>query len=170
MRGEDLNANQFMALWNGSPPHAWGRLEGKWERWGRTRITPACAGKTGSTWPAPRTSRDHPRMRGEDQSAHWRLLVEFGSPPHARGRQRVRKAAHPGERITPACAGNTRRRRRRTPRPSDHPRMRGEYPTHSDKQTRDVGSPRMRGEDRVTRPRPGRSGGITPACAGKTEI
>ena len=46
--------------------------------------------------------------------------------------------------------------------------MRGEYPTHSDKQTRNVGSPRMRGEDRVTRPRPGRSGGITPACAGKT--
>ena len=111
---------------------------------------------------------DHPRMRGED----WLDLASpahvSGSPPHARGRPIRSLAASGRVRITPACAGKTTRPQGGASRREDHPRMRGEYPTHSDKQTRNVGSPRMRGEDRVTRPRPGRSGGITPACAGKT--
>ena len=94
--------------------------------------------------------------------------MDLGSPPHARGRPIRSLAASGRVRITPACAGKTTRPQGGASRREDHPRMRGEYPTHSDKQTRNVGSPRMRGEDRVTRPRPGRSGGITPACAGKT--
>ena len=92
-------------------------------------------------------------------------------------------------RITPACAGKTRRpyvRRRSQP---DHPRMRGEdksgvapvgkgrgSPPHARGRLlcspiscpTGMDHPRMRGEDGQRRPRTGLMCWITPACAGKT--
>ena len=87
-------------------------------------------------------------MRGEDFLSSSRIAFRVGSPPHARGRQSNEPLLIFHNRITPACAGKTRRRRleRRLP----------------------VGSPphaRGRPFDRFPYPILER---ITPACAGKT--
>ena len=148
MRGEDRDVWESTAMDLGSPPHARGRLERQSVYGAMERITPACAGKTRREVGTMGKNSDHPRMRGED----WLDLASpahvSGSPPHARGR--LARPGQPRARlgITPACAGKT------------NP-LTGGFWSSSD-------HPRMRGEDRVTRPRPGRSGGITPACAGKT--
>ena len=126
MRGEDGSHDPGSCCVPGSPPHARGRHgPGVPMRRGR-RITPACAGKTGCYLLQRSYHWDHPRMRGEDWCGGNSECSEEGSPPHARGRQsrRVREVAW--ERITPACAGKTRRWAASGSSRRDHPRMRGE--------------------------------------------
>ena len=72
------------------------------------------------------TDLDHPRMRGEDPTNCANLLRGVGSPPHARGRQVGDDFVDGDARITPACAGKTRRYPLASGRSPDHPRMRGE--------------------------------------------
>ena len=67
MRGEDHHEDRDGCTGSGSPPHARGRL-------------PLLFGTSFST-------RDHPRMRGEDLTGHVRRREPVG--------------------ITPACAGKT---------------------------------------------------------------
>ena len=68
MRGEDAVGAYDQEAGAGSPPHARGRRMRRTGKENRTRITPACAGKTfgggvlGLVW------GDHPRMRGEDSA------------------------------------------------------------------------------------------------------
>ena len=71
------------------------------------RITPACAGKTGSGGVDPSGDGDHPRMRGEDHGEALTVTILDGSPPHARGRRRDRLVSDDVDGITPACAGKT---------------------------------------------------------------
>ena len=108
MRGEDWKRDRLIYGRGGSPPHARGRHRRiKMPRPPR-RITPACAGKTGSflwktfTWP------DHPRMRGEDSFLALGWVEDCGSPPHARGRREDRAPRARRRGITPACAGKTK--------------------------------------------------------------
>ena len=129
MRGEDHIIFNAVNQQTGSPPHARGRLPHPMNHQANQGITPACAGKT-SEWKtmmsgrpdhprmrgedagnAPQTPhrRDHPRMRGEDGLTAWPGVRVGGSPPHARGRRRVERPASHRRRITPACAGKTRR-------------------------------------------------------------
>ena len=89
-------------------------------------------------------------MRGEDNVLGVFSRKRLGSPPHARGRQVANRDTGVVERITPACAGKTRRRSTNLRISWDHPRMRGE-------------------DCRIERPFWGRFG-ITPACAGKTAV
>ena len=148
MRGEDRCFRRRRRGRLGSPPHARGRHQGNRcadKIWG---ITPACAGKTPNESHTPTLSADHPRMRGED----WTLIVSIrvitGSPPHARGRQAGVRRCWPGIRITPACAGKTRRRvLDLKSEPGSPPHARGRL------------------DGRVPQ---GGGDGITPACAGKT--
>ena len=66
MRGEDVRWIGGICSACGSPPHARGRpgsTGGGKEFW---RITPACAGKTGTRRSEGQPQPDHPRMRGED--------------------------------------------------------------------------------------------------------
>ena len=65
-------------------------------------------------------------MRGEDASVRAPSEEMSGSPPHARGRRRLRERARRGRRITPACAGKTDTEGYRRYGDRDHPRMRGE--------------------------------------------
>ena len=128
MRGEDHldDARRFLEL--GSPPHARGR-------------------RMGDTI-AQKISVDHPRMRGEDDDGEPVWLKIDGSPPHARGRPTGRRANAGTNRITPACAGKTKKERLITNEVEDHPRMRG--------------------EDSLLTQKYHESCRITPACAGKT--
>ena len=141
MRGEDRRrAGEKRAL-QGSPPHARGRRGTQSGGSLRTRITPACAGKTARR-PAHRASpRDHPRMRGEDCRPSSTSAKARGSPPHARGRRSSwrPRPSRPG--ITPACAGKTMSLRPCSRVFWDHPRMRGEDTSPIEEDIISQGSP-----------------------------
>ena len=109
MRGEDSRMGKLLPEKAGSPPHARGRPASRLASTQWLGITPACAGKTPGISASSRASRDHPRMRGEDEMTdttawpasfedHPRMrgedagkligtFADTGSPPHARGRQ-----------------------------------------------------------------------------------
>ena len=108
------------------PPRARGRQNALTVSRRVVRITPACAGKTKRTLPDPLAPQGHPRMRGEDCPSSSVASVDFGSPPHARGRlvTIVEWVSWTG--ITPACAGKTRQGWCFDVGHPDHPRMRGE--------------------------------------------
>ncbi len=75
---------------DGSPPHARGRLVAVADDGLKRRFTPARAGKTARLPPARPTPAVHPRTRGEDLGASGNGGGVSGSPPHARGRLRLR--------------------------------------------------------------------------------
>ena len=168
MRGEDSAALCAMAAIAGSPPHARGRLDTVLQCGGSRGITPACAGKTSAFFLPRSEASDHPRMRGEDLPSPIQTALGLGSPPHARGRPRLKLRSVSSTGITPACAGKTRRLCAPWRRSPDHPRMRGEDWILFYSVAEVVGSPpHARG-----RLQPffclARRLRITPACAGKT--
>ena len=65
MRGEYLYQDVTRRVGQGSPPHARGIPAAAPSLYFRFGITPACAGNTGDTGSRDRSTRDHPRMRGE---------------------------------------------------------------------------------------------------------
>ena len=94
----------------------------------------------------------------------WR----FGSP-RARGRRERNRQVKLHVRSIPACAGETRLRRRVPTRPEVHPRVRGGDRLGSIQSAPSTGpSPRARGRPRRIRIHRRRRGSI-PACAGETE-
>ena len=133
---------------SGSPPHARGRR--------------------GFVGQRDENSEDHPRMRGEDPPVPGLRYPPTPSPPHARGRPVLLRLCESNCRITPACAGKTKKSPKKDSKSPDHPRMRGEDRRCSFADFLTLGSPpHARGrpwkhEGRFERAR------ITPACAGKT--
>ena len=169
MRGEDVRRRPIGVPYAGSPPHARGRLRAGEEHEIAGRITPACAGKTQFYGGAGGRAMDHPRMRGEDGGAFMGFASSAGSPPHARGRPWRRTRIRSLSRITPACAGKTRRRRRSWDGAKDHPRMRGEDHWIDGNAVGRAGSPPHARGRPLTGQRRDVQAGITPACAGKTQ-
>ena len=107
-------------------------------------------------------------MRGEDFAQIVPRHGKPGSPPHARGRPKSRRAAHRRQGITPACAGKTFRGQRGLDHDGDHPRMRGEDMPSPFASPAAGGSPphargRLKSANTTKKERR-----ITPACAGKT--
>ena len=86
MRGEDRAGYLRLQRRVGSPPHARGRRRAQQNICQRSRITPACAGKTCVGGDRMSAGTDHPRMRGEDCAFSNTTGLADGSPPHARGR------------------------------------------------------------------------------------
>ena len=132
------------------------------------RISPACAGNTVADGGRQWRTTDQPRVRGEHVPVHLYSAPPAGSAPRARGTHDVVDFTVSINRISPACAGNTRLQSpRQGPRP-DQPRVRGEHMAIAPISTANVGSaPRARG----TPPTDGshrRSRRISPACAGNT--
>ena len=149
---------------------------------------PAYAGNTLPSHGCKRTSRDHPRLRGEHILVESGDVRSMGSSPLARGTLAVDSIKELAERIIPACAGNTTRKRTSTRPTQDHPRLRGEHDGSRYRRLKGPGSsPLARG----TRDRQGvrvafpgssplargtqplnadedRPLGIIPACAGNT--
>ena len=107
MRGEHDLDRRVRVKGPGSSPHARGaRIAGMLIRTPRG-IIPACAGSTEKRSPACHWSRDHPRMRGEHNSARFGFTRTVGSSPHARGAPSPVLHITPPSRIIPACAGST---------------------------------------------------------------
>ena len=107
-------------------------------------------------------------MRGEDIDFFHYLAGKRGSPPHARGRPKLRLASVWEAWITPACAGKTSECAHSAMLCQDHPRMRGEDGAMQIVGRRQMGSPpHARGRQYATASS-SNIYRITPACAGKT--
>ena len=170
LRGEHPIHTQGLNLAHGSPPPARGAPAPRHPRTPRTRITPACAGSTTPPMERTRSSRDHPRLRGEHAVQAAILALRFGSPPPARGALDLAAGVVVGPRITPACAGSTLASTFGALGDSDHPRLRGEHDYITGRVNTDDGSPPpARGALTVTYSG-GEIPGITPACAGSTPL
>ena len=107
LRGEDAENSTIYVLPSETPPLARGRHKTSSEAKEAGGNTPACAGKTLEGLPDGRTSRKHPRLRGEDHKPFSRRLHEEETPPLARGRPRKFPKIPIYIGNTPACAGKT---------------------------------------------------------------
>ena len=109
MRGEHFFSETGGSMDEGSSPHARGARGRPVRRVGQRGIIPACAGSTCGPRSSPRTSRDHPRMRGEHGKDGLTMCRCQGSSPHARGALAGRRRRRRRAGIIPACAGSTLR-------------------------------------------------------------
>ena len=152
----------------GSPPRVRGKRCRSSRRLRRSRITPACAGKTARRLSTKSCTRDHPRVCGENERSRQWCPVKLGSPPRVRGKPALLAAHYIDCRITPACAGKTLTERTGDNAGKDHPRVCGENEKMPVRFSQGRGSPpRVRGK---LYPADKKQKGIriTPACAGKT--
>ena len=166
--GENLNRLVSNAAGFGSPPRMRGKLVGSVFNDGVYRITPAYAGKTGTTTMMTKPPRDHPRVCGENFPVLMLFVTRAGSPPRMRGKRCVDDRIMCALEITPADAGKTLVALSDVTSLQDHPRGCGENATPHTRISAKIGSPpRMRGKLLAAVATP-KVNGITPAGAGKT--
>ena len=124
--GENITSKTYNVRTRGSPPRVRGKHGTIKETEVKSRITPACAGKTegGSFSSSPK--KDHPRVCGENEGRHACQVFWIGSPPRVRGKRFSCSCSLFAVGITPACAGKTNRGKRLPLFPQDHPRVCGE--------------------------------------------
>ena len=113
MRGEQTIATHRKSVTTGSPPHARGAVHRPRCERGTLGITPACAGSSVPSVKPIRSTRDHPRIRGEQSIERPGRQMDLGSPPHTRGAGSIntKECFHRG--ITPAYAGSSARKEER---------------------------------------------------------
>ena len=135
---------------------------------GKSRITPAYAGKSYGSTSFTLACEDHPRLCGEKLLRGFLFRFLLGSPPPMRGKV-VRHAPDAGIcRITPAYAGKSQKGAFSAGDNQDHPRLCGEKVLLLVDDDYFRGSPPpMRGKVMVRIPE-GANVGITPAYAGKS--
>ena len=153
----------------GSPPRVRGKRKSKSHYKSKTRITPACAGKTSRNYLLSCKSQDHPRVCGENKDRMNLAEMIKGSPPRVRGKRKTIETYLQGGRITPACAGKTGAQPCTALASEDHPRVCGEnrvFP--SGRQGVSGSPPRVRGKQELIQ-FVRSTARITPACAGKTD-
>ena len=146
VRGDDWAAVAFEGWVSGTPPRARGRRVESGPQGTADGNTPACAG---TTWTRPwrcTTSREHPRVRGDDKVLNPAQQDELGTPPRARGRLAVGGHQPHLSRNTPACAGTTSAWARGAGGCPEHPRVRGDDDSDHDVSRSPIGTPpRARG-------------------------
>ena len=125
-RGENSEAERPIRTSWGSSPLTRGKHRTMAMLYPAEGLIPAHAGKTPACGSTGLPTGAHPRSRGENSSASWRVRDCDGSSPLTRGKQDhssflVRVAG-----LIPAHAGKTRRRPARTSGYRAHPRSRGE--------------------------------------------
>ncbi len=152
----------------GSPPRVRGEEVWIREAMRKSRITPACAGRSCHLAPERAVRKDHPRVCGEKPLFRRIPSPKKGSPPRVRGEVYAQCRTYQHKRITPACAGRSAQDWIFNAARKDHPRVCGEKLRTRFLRSRRRGSPpRVRGEVRSRRSQRSRKG-ITPACAGRS--
>ena len=144
-----------------------GKVHTSHQRTRQAGITPAYAGKSTVGRNRPARYLDHPRVCGEKRALSRSCAACGGSPPRMRGKVTKYVCKPQGVGITPAYAGKSAHRVRRSDSMRDHPRVCGEKCHSLFFMASVLGSPpRMRGKGPAKRS-PWRQLGITPAYAGK---
>ena len=166
MRGEQPANTPMPRLTKGSPPLARGTVFLRPHRYGRAGITPACAGNSCRQKSVKRFCQDHPRLRGEQLNLLRCSASAAGSPPLARGTDKLFVGIDMNTGITPACAGNRHLLLRHDTIRQDHPRLRGEQVSKLGYPYRAVGSPPLARGTGLPHSAWECLTGITPACAG----
>ena len=133
------------------------------------RIIPALAGNTSRQARHGPPCQDHPRSRGEYYAILLDPTLFEGSSPLSRGIPARGQRWTPMERIIPALAGNTPRRRARRRGSGDHPRSRGEYERWWEQNGQGIGSSPLSRGIRGRRSAPPGGARIIPALAGNTD-
>ena len=134
----------------------------------KTRITPACAGKTLPFFGECTTSQDHPRVCGKNLSSKAASQRMVGSPPRVREKPTPLTVESQDYRITPACAGKTYINFLFQDLQWDHPRVCGKNNSIHELEFSIPGSPPRVREKLVWDFKSWLWLRITPACAGKT--
>ena len=166
--GENIDRSRVPAVVTGSSPRVRGKLAWLVRQRRRSRLIPACAGKT-SRLPTRRTNRRaHPRVCGENALSNLQGSFSTGSSPRVRGKH-ARIINLPDDwGLIPACAGKTVSEKSTESPTTAHPRVCGENEESERVKKRAAGSsPRVRGKlsialDVMQWLR------LIPACAGKT--
>ena len=152
----------------GTSPRTRGKRDNRFLRRCTGRNIPAHAGKTVTYFSGRRTTKEHPRARGENL---LRILIsqpDAGTSPRTRGKQHKHQISSKLHRNIPAHAGKTWGWRCRFPWCAEHPRARGENRAARTRTRCGTGtSPRTRGKLPCSSPDV-RTGGNIPAHAGKT--
>ena len=131
----------------GSPPRMRGKGVGTPGGHRRTRITPAHAGKSGTSGGYGSGHQDHPRACGEKGLNGGPVKTVSGSPPRMRGKVPIFADPIEWDRITPAHAGKSSQPTIFSRCQRDHPRACGEKAPPSQIGHTNAGSPpRMRGK------------------------
>ena len=94
--------------------------------------------------------------------------INMGSPPHTRGTPSIVFISDASARITPAYAGNTKRKSVGRKVQGDHPRIRGEHVVYNRHENEPRGSPPHTRGTPICNILGQEQGGITPAYAGNT--
>ena len=124
--GEQPPRTKMRRRLRGSPPRVRGTDMLACTLPGRARITPACAGNSSSVILLSLSTTDHPRVCGEQVPIRIRENGRIGSPPRVRGTGQRAGGDGGRNRITPACAGNSKRNHPQRRDNQDHPRVCGE--------------------------------------------
>ena len=152
----------------GSSPRVRGKLKHSFADLDKSRLIPACAGKTRTSSPCPPPRRAHPRVCGENINARVAAWFASGSSPRVRGKHASPGSQSPGPRLIPACAGKTKMVADLNTRLGAHPRVCGENTGDVTGELSGTGSsPRVRGKQSIIQLLR-RSSRLIPACAGKT--
>ena len=107
-RGENLPVLHPSMTVDGSSPLTRGKRTGPEACHHQARLIPAHAGKTRLSPPRSRTTRAHPRSRGENAALTCRSFATRGSSPLTRGKLDRVHALRVRDRLIPAHAGKTR--------------------------------------------------------------
>ena len=146
--GADLANMSASETVGGSSPRVRGRRRTQGSCRGSSRLIPACAGQTMSFSHGRCHHGAHPRVCGADLAVRASRFRHLGSSPRVRGRPAGGALGDGGERLIPACAGQTAGPSGRSaPRVGSSPRVRG----------------RLSGARAIRWP-----SGLIPACAGQT--
>ena len=168
IRGEHRSPGGASGTPKGSSPHTRGAPEQPSTKSPSCRIIPAYAGSTNRPDQANLAEPDHPRIRGEHETAVTPIWKTSGSSPHTRGARGTFMLSGGGSRIIPAYAGSTAAGSSCRGSGTDHPRIRGEHEPSQPAATLSPGSsPHTRGALRGSVSGAER-GGIIPAYAGST--
>ena len=150
----------------GSAPRVRGTERHGAQAVGWDRFSPACAGNSKSLNLFNSACTVQPRVCGEQGFGRQPASSVSGSAPRVRGTGTCSLTVVPGERFSPACAGNRLIGLRRISDKTVQPRVCGEQATSKTAlPTRCGSAPRVRGTDASSSCRSSQ-GRFSPACAG----
>ena len=166
--GENFPHSQPSLFSAGSSPRMRGKLADQRSSDPDNRLIPAHAGKTFALSCSSTSKRAHPRACGENLQEACAPLTRSGSSPRMRGKLYYGGREDEHQRLIPAHAGKTVKKRATKVAVPAHPRACGENPSLEFLLGGGAGSsPRMRGKLRGRSLGPYRLG-LIPAHAGKT--